>query len=375
MKRFACMLVLAVLGLGAFAQTDGVETNSTLKELEEVNQSKKYIPVFQYWKEHDIFQHLDLSVTLGTTGIGIDVASPVTEWAQLRLGYEFMPRFTKIMRFDMTINGKPARSYDEDGNRQETNFDKLKEFLYDFTGLDVEDHADMLGKPTINNFKFLVDVFPFKDNKHWHFTAGFYWGPSKFAEAVNTTESMNTLISLGIYNNLYWKAEQDLVYDNPIPIIQVPDPDDPNGKKVGFSMNPEMERRILEFGRMGFHLGEYAHDVYDANGNLIHSEGDPYMMEADENNMVRVRAKSNSFKPYIGFGYGGRLLKNRDDWKVSVDAGVLFWGGTPDLYAHDGTNLMKDVKNIGGQVGDYIDLAKKFPVYPSLSIRFTKTLF
>ena len=94
MKRFACMLVLAVLGLGAFAQTDGVETNSTLKELEEVNQSKKYIPVSQYWKEHDIFQHLDLSVTLGTTGIGIDVASPVTEWAQLRLGYEFMPVLT-----------------------------------------------------------------------------------------------------------------------------------------------------------------------------------------------------------------------------------------------------------------------------------------
>ena len=75
MKRFACMLVLAVLGLGAFAQTDGVETNSTLKELEGVNQSK-YIPVFQYWREHDIFQHLDVSLTLGTSGMGIDVAYP-----------------------------------------------------------------------------------------------------------------------------------------------------------------------------------------------------------------------------------------------------------------------------------------------------------
>ncbi len=104
-------MVLTSLGLGAFAQTDSVKTDSvkmrsTLSELSEVNSSKKYIPIFQYWKEHDIFQHLDVSVTLGTTGIGIDVASPVTEWAQLRLGYEFMPRFTKRMSFEMTINGQ-----------------------------------------------------------------------------------------------------------------------------------------------------------------------------------------------------------------------------------------------------------------------------
>ena len=98
-------------------------------------------------------------------------------------------------------------------------------------------------------------------------------------------------------------------------------------------------------------------------------------MEGDANNMVIVKAKSNSFKPYLGVGYGGRLLKNRDDWKVSVDAGVMFWGGKPDLYLHDGTNLTKELINIKGQVGDYVDLSKKFTVFPTLSIRFSKTLF
>ena len=365
MKRFACMLVLAVLGLGAFAQTDGVETNSTLKELEEVNQSKKYIPVSQYWKEHDIFQHLDLSVTLGTTGIGIDVASPVTEWAQLRLGYEFMPRFTKIMRFDMTINGKPARSYDEDGNRQETNFDKLKEFLYDFTGLDVEDHADMLGKPTINNFKFLVDVFPFKDNKHWHFTAGFYWGPSQFAEAVNTTETMVSLVAAGIYNSMYEKAV------NNEPLIDFSKFTDMSNVYV--MLPQEAVEKLKSFGRVGFAVGSFTHDVTDAHG-VTHSAGDLYIVEPDESSMIRVKAHSNSFKPYIGFGYGGNLIKNRDDWKVSFDAGLMFWG-KPDLYTHDGTNLTKDVENIKGKVGDYVDLIGGLTVYPSISVRFTKTLF
>lgn len=370
MKKMLILLAMASSGIPSLAQTETTQDLSVLNE-----KHSEYIPVAQYWREHNIFQHLDLSVSAGTTGIGIDLASPIGEYFQLRAGFDYMPRFTAKMNFDVMIGDKPARQYDANGNRIETTFDRMKEMLYNFNGVEVEDHVDMIGKPTMNNVKVLVDVFPFKNNKHWHFTAGFYWGPSKFAEAVNTTESMNTLISLAIYNNMYYKADQDLNHDNPIPMILVPDPDDPDGKGIGLYMNPMMSQRFLSFGRMGFHLGEYAHDVYDSEGNLIHAEGDRYVMEADENNMVRVQAKSNSFKPYVGFGYGGRLIKKRDDWKISVDAGVLFWGGKPDLYLHDGTNLMKDIKNIKGQVGDYIDLAKKFPVYPSLSVRITKTLF
>ena len=367
MKKFVCIMVLTSLGLGSFSQTDSVKmTNSTPKELGDVNQYIEYIPIFQYWKEHNIFQHLDVSVTLGTTGIGIDVASPVTEWAQLRLGYEFMPRFTKIMRFDMTINGKPARSYDEDGNRQETNFDKLKEFLYDFTGLDVEDHADMLGKPTINNFKFLVDVFPFKDNKHWHFTAGFYWGPSQFAEAVNTTETMVSLVSAGIYNSMYDKAVNG---EHLIDFSNFTDMDN-----VYIDLPPQAAKKLKNFGRVGFSVGYYSHDMVDNNG-VEHKAGERYIVEPDENSMVRVYAKSNSFKPYLGFGYGGRLLKKRDDWKVSFDCGAMFWGGKPDLYVHDGTNLTEDVENINGQIGTYVDLLKAFRVFPVLSFRLTKRIF
>ena len=371
MKRFVFIMVLTSLGLGAYAQsdsakTDSVKMRSTLNDLGKVNSSSNYIPVSQYWKEHNIFQHLDVSVTLGTTGIGIDVASPVTEWAQLRLGYEFMPRFTKVMKFDMTINGKPARSYDEDGNRQETNFDKLKEFLYDFTGLDVEDHADMEGKPTMNNFKFLVDVFPFKKNRHWHFTAGFYLGPSQFAEAVNTTETMVSLVSARIYNSMYDKAI------NNEPLIDFSKFTDI--ENVVINLPPEAADKLTKFGRVGFAVGYYSHDMVDSKG-VEHKAGDRYIVEPDEKCMVHVYAKSNAFKPYLGFGYGGRLLKNRDDWKVSFDCGAMFWGGTPDLYVHDGTNLTEDVENVNGQVGTYVDLFKAFKVYPVLSFRLTKRIF
>ena len=375
MKKVMILLAMTSLGIPSMAQTETTQQVPVLNE-----KHSEYIPVAQYWKEHNIFQHLDVSVSAGTTGIGIDLASPIGEYFQLRAGFDYMPRFTAKMKFDVMIGDQPARQYDANGNRIETSFDRMQVMLHDFTGVIADDHVDMIGKPTMNNVKLLLDFFPFKNNKHWHVTAGFYWGPSKFAEAVNSTESMNSLIALSIYNNLYDKSYIHINGDEngnhpPQYILQVPDPDDPDGKMMPVSLDPQIEQRILAFGRMGFHLGDYARDIYDSNGNLLHAKGDPYIMEGDDNNMVKVTAKSNSFKPYLGIGYRGRLVKNRDDWKISVDAGVMFWGGKPDLYLHDGINLTEDITNIKGQVGDYVDLFKKFTVFPNLSVRFTKTLF
>lgn len=397
MKRIVCIMALSGLFMAGFAQTDSITPFRVLNN-DDVKVTSEYVPVTQYWKEHNILQHLDVSLTAGTTGIGFDVASPVTEWAQVRAGYEFMPRFTKRMKFDLTIGGRPARSYDADGNRQETTFDKMSEFLYQFTGYDVDDHVDMIGKPTINNFKFLIDVFPFKQNRHWHFTAGFYWGPSQFAYAENAIESSVSLVSVGIYNGMYEKA----INDEPLFDLE----------SMGYSgatFSPEYQDKLYakmkEFGRLGFAVGEFnapfgisykdgkyheisaEHYSYDESGKIVfdaetreaykmlYAPGDAYIVEPDDRGVVSVSAKSNSFKPYLGFGYSGRLVKGRDDWKVSFDCGAMFWGGTPDVYVNDGINLTKDIKNVKGQVGTYVDIFKAFKVYPVLSFRITKTIF
>lgn len=372
MKRFTCMMAMAFMGLSAFAQQDTATWkrftlgSDALAEQEAVKAN--YIPVKQYWKEHDIFQHLDVSVTAGTTGIGIDVASPIGKYVQLRAGYEFMPRFTKRMNFDLTVNGEPAIVYDKNGYKQDTKFTKMSDFLYDLTGFDVEDHVDMIGKPTINNFKFLVDVFPFQENKHWHFTAGFYWGPSRFAYAENAIESMRTLASVGIYNNMYDKAKADE------PLIDFSHIDGINAN-VTFSDQEKIYEKLLNTGRLGFAVGYFKHDIIDEFGDVIHKAGERYIVEPDKRGMVTVTAKSNSFKPYLGFGYGGRLVKQRDDWHVSFDCGAMFWGGTPDLYMHDGINLIDDVERVSGQVGTYVDLFNAFKVFPVLSFRITKRIF
>lgn len=309
------------------------------------------------FKQNKVFQNLDVSVTAGTTGIGIDVASKIGNNVQLRAGYEYMPRFKQSIYFPVEVGGQAAVAYDENGNRVETTFDRLSKLLKELTGFTVDDEVEMIGKPTVNNFKLLVDVFPFK-NKHWHVTAGFYWGPSQFAYAENATTAMTSLLAVSMYNQIYEKA----VADDPIIDID----GDGTAQNPGMTMylNEAYRQKIVNYGRMGFHVGDNK------------ETGEAYIMEGDPvDGMVKVSAKSNSFKPYVGFGYGGKLMKSHDDWHVSFDAGAMFWGGTPSLITHDGTNLTKDVENISGKVGTWVDLLGGIKVYPVLQVRFTKTIF
>jgi len=307
-----------------------------------------------------MFNHLDLGVTLGTTGIGIDAAMPVGNYVKLRAGFEVMPRFTYDMNFG--VESFDGLSYDP------STLDKMSKLLYDLTGFKTDKNVVMEGKPNMWNFKFLVDVYPFKNNKHWHITAGFHWGPSKIAEAVNAIEDSPSLFAVGMYNHLYDVSYKDLILDIPTPIITT--------ETTGpIYLDPNIEQQFINMGRMGIPVGKYSHDITDADGNVIHQKGESYYMEPNENCMVFANASSNSFKPYLGVGYEGRLIKGNDKYKIGFDAGMMFWGGTPSIVTHDGTDLAKDVENINGKVGDYVDFVTSFKVFPVLNLRITRTIF
>lgn len=327
LKRIVCMWGLAVISaVPTFAQESTKSTSTKIPGL---------------------FNHLDLSVNLGTTGIGFDAAMPVGDYVQLRTGFDFMLKFHHDMSFKVQV-GDPT----DDDNKSDAKFERLASMLEGFTGFSVDDRIDMVGKPTFNNFKFLVDVFPFKNNKHWHLTAGFYLGSSKVAEACNTMEDMPSLMAVAIYNNIYDKISsgEGIIFnigDLSVPIFN----------------DPELEDKIIGYGRMGIHVGD------------MRADGTPYMMEPDENNMVRTTIKTNPFRPYLGFGYGGRLLKGDDKYNISFDCGIMMWGGTPQIITHDGTDLAKEVRNIKGKVGDYVDFIKTFKVFPVLQVRLTRRIF
>lgn len=277
------------------------------------------------------FEHLDIGVTLGTTGVGIDVATPISEQFRVRAGFSFVPEFDVKMNFGM--NG-------ENGS----DFNSMADKFAELTGLAIDDNIDMIGQPNIYNGNLLVDFFPIK-NVNFHVTAGFYCGSSKIASACNTVEDMATLVSASMFNNIYEKVEA--------------------GEPIfgDVYLTPELEEKILENGRMGVHLGDRV------------DTGEPYIMEPDENSTIKVDIFVNSFKPYLGVGYGGKLAKNNDCVRIAFDAGVMFWGGAPKMVTHDGVDLVRDVENVGGKVGEYVSIAKSIQVYPVLNLKISFRVF
>lgn len=341
-------------------------------------------------QEKNLFNHMDFGVTLGTTGLGFDVAMPATDWVRLRTGMSFVPKIEVPMNFDIQVGDDPKTS--------KAKFDRLSGMLSNFTGKKVEDEVHMTGRPTFWNWNFLVDVFPLKNNRHWHVTAGFYLGPSKVAEAFNQTESMSSLVAMDIYNNLYERViaspilnDEWYFFDHSaLEVIQ----DIQLLKDMGMFDAQDLPeqlqdmywdkddnflkrtyQKIASYGRMGMRMGTYKRDIVDADGNIVHKKGEAYVMETDGNSMVKADMKVNAFKPYVGVGYDGRLLKNDNRLFVGFDAGIMMWGGTPSLKTHDGTDLIHDVEGIGGKVGDYIDAIKGFKVFPSVNLRLSYKLF
>lgn len=309
----------------------------------------------------DYFNHLDIAGHVGTTGIGIDLATPVGPYVQLRAGFSFMPRVDVNSNFSVQVGDSTERKWDANGNRIETKFDRLSKKLEQYTGYEVKDQVTMVCTPYFYNFKLLADIYPFQDHKEWHVTAGFYVGNATIGKAVNSASDMKTLLAVQFYNKVY-----DKVMAGQTNIFGL------------MSLSPtelyDMQDKLEAYGKMCVGVGYYAKDFYDDQGNLVHAKGDPYLMEPDAEAMVSAKAKANRFKPYLGFGYSCPLSRNGLT-QFSVDCGVLFWGGVPDVYTHDGTNLTHDVEHIGGKVGTYVNAFSKLPVMPVLELRISRRLF
>lgn len=157
--------------------------------------------------KNGLFNHIDIGLTGGTCGFGFDISAPVTEWARVRAGAEFRPEKEYQANFGLEV----ARGLPLDINSER--FTKLSKMMSGFTGYWPQAIVYMEGDLGMNNARFLVDIYPFKNNRHWYATVGFYYGTSTLIEAKNTPESMNTLTAVAIYNNMYKKA---LGKQNPI---------------------------------------------------------------------------------------------------------------------------------------------------------------
>lgn len=290
---------------------------------------------------YGVFNSIEIAANIGTTGLGLEVASPMTEWAKLRVGFDWMPPIPIPMTFNMN-------SY-VDGKINDK-FDRIEDMMYQVSGFHIDKIVHMESTPTMTTMRLLVDVYPFKNNRHWHVTAGFFYGGSTMGKTINTMTEMPSLLALNMYDRMYdHVTDEDFIFN----IIDKPIYGD-------IYLSPEaafkLQDKLLEWGSLGVHVGD-------------RKDGTPYMMHPDTDGTVSATAKVNRFRPYVGFGYGGAVSQD-GRWQASVDAGVQFWGGAPKVTTHDGT-VLNDLTNIRGKVGTYMDIMKCIPVYPTIDFRIS----
>ena len=191
--------------------------------------------------------NIELGVTLGTDGVGLDLSMPVIKkWVNVRTGFTYMPRFDATMHFGFEAGDENMTQEERDKQ-----FDKLSGMLYDMIGTKVDKQVDMVGTPKMQNFKFLVDVTPFR-NKNWHITTGFYWGPSRIAYAENAVYDATSLVSTSFYNTLYDRVANS--YNN-----LFSDWEKPYMSLGGTDLyaDEEIYNKFKSFGRMKVQLGNY----------------------------------------------------------------------------------------------------------------------
>ena len=219
--------------------------------------------------EKNIFNHLDVGVNVGTLGIGVDVAVPVGDYVRIRTGYNYMPRFTFHSNFNVeTSNGNIGKLIEKVGKIDEKleeyhidinspGFEEYKEMFDKFSKVEAKDYVTMELKPNLHQFKFLVDLMPFKNNKHWSFTAGFFVGPSTVGDATNQKKEALILEGINAYNHIYVDYAQYGIHGNYL-------------RKDGDAKTD----LFFKYGMAGFNLGTFA-------------DGDKAMMIPRKDNKVR----------------------------------------------------------------------------------------
>ncbi len=161
---------------------------------------------FDALKKLNILNHLAIGVDVGTTGVGGDLAIPVTKYVELEGGFSIMPR----IKYNTNVH--------------------LNLSAYNGTPLNIDD-IPVQGKLTMANGKVLINVFPIASNG-FHLTVGAYIGRESVVELYNTVDGQ--LADVNAFNKAI----------------------DENNEKFGTS-----------YENIGIKLGDYLLTP-DANGNV-----------------------------------------------------------------------------------------------------------
>ncbi|MBQ0021146.1 MAG: hypothetical protein KBT39_11580 [Bacteroidales bacterium] len=177
--------------------------------------------------DKNVFNHLSVGLNVGTSAIGFEVGTTVCPFVTMRVGADFMPKFTvkNTLKYD-----RPAVLNNVTPQLLEERYVNIPEY-----GAEI----DVKGKPNFNQGKVLFDIYTGK-NSMFHFTVGAYFGSSRFAsvKAVDKTIAAVELYNSDIKNGYI-----------------LPEPGYENGINIdleGYNLTPNKGRAQLDVKINGF---------------------------------------------------------------------------------------------------------------------------
>ncbi len=124
-----------------------------------------------------IFNHFSAAVGVGTTGISMELAAPLTPYVAVRGGVNIMPAFKYSDDFKL--------NYKLDGTAQR---------IVDEQGKELPNKIDFQGKLSMTTGHLLFDIFPFKSSS-FHLTAGAYFGGGNVVNVYNKEDGALSLVN------------------------------------------------------------------------------------------------------------------------------------------------------------------------------------
>lgn len=234
------------------------------------------------------FNHVGLNAGVGTEGISIGVAAPVSNFVELEAGVDILPKFLSISE-QMNITADASIIVQGQSVR--------------IPNSKVDVDADF----SRTAFHAKANIYPFGGNSKFFVAAGFAFGGAKLAKLSGHSDDLAQFIK----------------------------------------QYPEYSDEILK--NVGAELSDY-NIKFDKNGD------------------INADLRCNSFRPYLGLGFGRVLPKNRLGFRWEI--GCQYMGKLKIYQNGEEVDVRKALNDsMGEDGGDIADIVDKLKFYPVLKLQ------
>ena len=144
----------------------------------------------EWWDDFDrgVFNHVGLNASIGTEGIGVGVAAPITDYLELGFGVNFMPGFK--------VKG-------------DVNVDFKSQYGLIPPEIPTSDKVKITGNFARTTMDVKLNVYPFGDRSSFFVVGGFSFGGEKIAKITGHSDLVETVIKEYPEYKDYFSADLD----------------------------------------------------------------------------------------------------------------------------------------------------------------------